>query len=188
MSAINVNTPQEPGTTPPYRSAHVHLTSGQLPKHTDIALLVVAICVSAAVLALLGAFSLAGSAVFGVVIFLITSYALSFAVEGRRRAANRLARYIIMGAFIIALIPLVSLLVEVTSRGLARFDWSYFTMSKRNIVGAGGGASHAITGTLIVTGLATLVSVPVGLLTAIYLVEYGRGWVKRTIDRRHRRR
>ena len=62
-------------------------------------------------------------------IFLITIYALSFAVEGRRRAANRLARYVIFGAFILALIPLVSLLAEVTSRGLSRFDLDFFTMS-----------------------------------------------------------
>ena len=41
--------------------------------------------------------------------------------------------------------------------------------------GAGGGAVHAIYGTLIVTGLTTLISVPIGLLCAIYLVEYGQG-------------
>ncbi|WIY82011.1 phosphate ABC transporter permease PstA [Propionimicrobium sp. PCR01-08-3] len=164
-----------------FSSAETVLTAGQLPKFTDVGLFVIAVCVSAAVLALMGSFNLAGALVLGVVIFLVCIYALSFAVEGRRRAANRLARYIIFGAFVLALIPLVSLLVEVTSRGLARFDLDYFTMSKRNIVGDGGGASHAITGTLIVTGIATVVSVPVGLLTAIYLVEYGKGWVKRTI-------
>ena len=45
----------------------------------------------------------------------------------------------------------------------------------RNVVGEGGGAVHAIVGTLWVTGIATLISVPIGLLTAIYLVEYGAG-------------
>ena len=48
-------------------------------------------------------------------------------------------------------------------------------------VGAGGGALHAIVGTLFVTGLATLISVPIGLLTAIYLTEYGRGRLARGI-------
>ncbi|BEH01540.1 phosphate ABC transporter permease PstA [Brooklawnia propionicigenes] len=181
MSAIDVKPPREANNNYTYRSAQVHLTAGQLPKRTDVALFVVAVCVSAALLALMGSFNFAGALVLGVVIFLITIYALSFAVEGRRRAANRLARYVIFGAFILALIPLVSLLAEVTSRGLSRFDLDFFTMSKRNIVGEGGGASHAISGTLIVTGIATLVSVPIGLLTAIFLVEYGRGWVKRTI-------
>ncbi len=181
MSDSNPNALDKPANRQTYRSAQVHLTAGQLPKRTDIALFVVLVCISAAVLALLDAFSLAGAVVLGTAIFLIAIYALSFAVEGRRRATNRLARYIIFGAFVLALLPLASLLIEVISRGLARFDWSYFTMSKRNIVGPGGGASHAITGTLIVTGIATLVSVPVGLLTAIYLVEYGRGLPKKTI-------
>ena len=49
------------------------------------------------------------------------------------------------------------------------------------VVGAGGGARHAILGTLIITGLATLISVPIGLLTSIYLVEYGRGRLARTV-------
>ncbi len=49
------------------------------------------------------------------------------------------------------------------------------------IVGEGGGAYHAIIGTLIITGLAALISVPIGLMTAIYLVEYGTGRLKRAI-------
>ena len=51
----------------------------------------------------------------------------------------------------------------------------------RNVVGAGGGALHAIVGTLLITGMATLISVPIGLLTAIYLVEYGRGRLARGV-------
>ena len=50
----------------------------------------------------------------------------------------------------------------------------FFSSSMRNVVGEGGGAVHAIWGTLIITGLATLISVPIGLMTAVYLVEYGQ--------------
>ena len=49
------------------------------------------------------------------------------------------------------------------------------------MVGAGGGAEHAIVGTLIITGIAALISVPIGVLAAIYLVEYGRGRLARAI-------
>jgi phosphate transport system permease protein len=49
------------------------------------------------------------------------------------------------------------------------------------VVGEGGGAYHAIIGTLIITAVATLISVPIGLMTAIYLVEYGTGRLKRAI-------
>ena len=45
----------------------------------------------------------------------------------------------------------------------------------RGVVGEGGGGYHAIVGTLIITALAAVMSIPIGLLTAIYLVEYGRG-------------
>ena len=45
----------------------------------------------------------------------------------------------------------------------------------RNVVGEGGGALHAIVGTLLITGAAAIISIPIGLFTAIYLVEYGAG-------------
>jgi phosphate transport system permease protein len=82
---------------------------------------------------------------------------------------------LIYGAFAIALIPLVSLIVTVVSMGLSRFDAEFFGSSMRNVVGAGGGALHAIVGTLEITALAAVISIPVGLLASIYLVEYGRG-------------
>ncbi|MGB3956399.1 MAG: phosphate ABC transporter permease PstA [Brooklawnia sp.] len=163
------------------RAGSQDLTAGQLPKFTDISLLVIMVGVAAALLALFGSLNLAGAVVLGVVLFLVTIFALSYSVEGQRRAVDRLARYVILGAFIVALVPLASLLFEVVSSGLPRFDWQYFTETKRNVIGEGGGAAHAIMGTLIVTGIATLISVPIGLFTAIYLVEYGGGWLKRLI-------
>ena len=60
-------------------------------------------------------------------------------------------------------------------RGMARFDTTFFTESARNVVGEGGGAAHAIWGTLVITGLAAAISVPIGIMAAIYLVEYGKG-------------
>ena len=65
--------------------------------------------------------------------------------------------------------------------GLARFDVAFFTNSMRGVVGEGGGGYHAIFGTLIITALAAVMSIPVGLLTAIYLVEYGQGRLPRAI-------
>jgi phosphate transport system permease protein len=79
-------------------------------------------------------------------------------------------------SFALALIPLVSVLWLVLSKGLKRFDMTFFTHSMDGIGGndAGGGAYHAIIGTLEQVGLASLVAIPIGVLTAIYLVEYGR--------------
>jgi phosphate transport system permease protein len=106
-------------------------------------------------------------------------YAWSRAVEGRRRAADRAVTIVVASAFALALAPLVSVLSTVLERGLERFDAAFFTESARNVVGAGGGAAHAIAGTLVITGVATLVSVPIGVMAGIWLHEYGRGPLKR---------
>src|SRR3954447_18056109 len=105
----------------------------------------------------------------------------SRAVEGRRKATDRFVTCLVYGAILLAMVPLVSLIWTVLSKGLARLDSEFFNSSMLGIVGPGGGAYHAIFGTLVITGITALMSVPVGLLTAIYLVEYGRGRLKKAI-------
>ena len=126
-------------------------------------------------------FNIVVAILLGTLLFDALLYGLSYLVEGRRQATNRLVTSLVVTAFIIALLPLVSLLYTVVINGIARLDLTFFTYSMRNIVGEGGGALHAIVGTLLITGMATLISVPIGLLTAIYLVEYGRGALARAI-------
>nr|WP_231974413.1 phosphate ABC transporter permease PstA [Pseudonocardia sp. HH130630-07] len=103
----------------------------------------------------------------------VATYLASRIVEGARKAADRLVTIVVTSAFLLAMVPLVSVLWTVVSQGWARFDAQFFTNSMRGVVGVGGGALHAIQGTLIITGLAALMSIPVGVLTAVYLVEYG---------------
>jgi phosphate transport system permease protein len=105
----------------------------------------------------------------------------SRAVEGRRKATDRFVTCLVYGAFLLAMVPLVSLVWTVLSKGLARLDGEFFNSSMVGVVGPGGGAYHAIFGTLIITGITAVMSVPVGLLTAIYLVEYGKGRLKKGI-------
>ena len=120
-------------------------------------------------------------AVFGLLGYSVTLYVLSRIVEGVRKATDRLVTTLVSTAFALALIPLISLAYTVVTNGVARFDMEFFTFSMRNIVGEGGGALHAIIGTLEITGIATLISVPVGILAAIYLIEYGRGTIARLV-------
>lgn len=108
-------------------------------------------------------------------------YFWSRRVEESRSATDRLVTAVVSSAFLLAMLPLVSVLATVVSRGTARFDATFFTHSMRGVVGEGGGVHHAIFGTLIITGLTALISVPIGLLTAIYLIEYGRGRLARAI-------
>ena len=90
----------------------------------------------------------------------------------RRRLTDRFATVVVWTAFGFALVPLVSVMWTALVNGSARVDLAFFTNSMRNVVGAGGGIAHALTGTLWITGIATLISVPIGLLAAIHLVEY----------------
>ena len=114
------------------------------------------------------------------------TYVVSRRVEGRRRATDRLVTVTVSAAFVAALVPLVSLIWTAVSRGTGRFDLALFTETMRNVIGEGGGIQHAIWGTLIITAIATLISVPLGLFVAIYLVEYGRGrlarWITLLVD------
>jgi phosphate transport system permease protein len=95
-----------------------------------------------------------------------------------RKAKNSLAGTLIVGSFLVALVPLVWLLWTVVSKGLhaaTRNGW--FTSSQRNktYTDPGGGALHAIVGTAEQVALCSAIAVPIALLVAVYLVEYGRG-------------
>ncbi|MBO4272052.1 MULTISPECIES: phosphate ABC transporter permease PstA [Microbispora] len=106
-------------------------------------------------------------------------------ISATRRAKDRLVQVLVYLAFALAVIPLVSVLWLVVKNGIGRFDMEFFTHSMRNIGArdAGGGAYHAIIGTLEQVLLASLIAVPIGLLTAVYLVEYGEGGrLSRTIS------
>ncbi|HEX2902047.1 MAG TPA: phosphate ABC transporter permease PstA [Jatrophihabitans sp.] len=102
---------------------------------------------------------------------------------GSRQVKNAVAMVLVYLSFGIALIPLVWLLWSVLSKGLhavTRNGW--FTHSQRNLTyrDPGGGAYHAILGTVEQVALCTVIAVPISLLVAVYLVEYGTGWLART--------
>ncbi|GAA3712380.1 phosphate ABC transporter permease PstA [Nonomuraea antimicrobica] len=98
-------------------------------------------------------------------------------ISTSRRIKDRVVQGLVYLAFILAVIPLISVLWLVISNGIGRFDMEFLTHSMNGIGArdAGGGAYHAIIGTLEQVLLASLISVPIGLFTAIYLVEYGNG-------------
>ena len=163
------------------------LTTGRLPKWTPWVLLGGSWVVLLVIFGFVKAadetadYNIAAALFLGTILFDVMLFVLAYLVEGARQARDRLVTSLVATAFIIVLLPLISLLFTVVSNGLARFDPTFFSSSMRNIVGEGGGALHAIVGTLLITGMATLISVPIGLLTSIYLVEYGRGNLAKAI-------
>lgn len=162
------------------------LVSGQLPKWALWAILVGSLVLSTGFFAIVavaggGEFSIVGALVVAAVVHVIAMVTISMLAEGRRRAVDRLVTALVIGAFLVAMAPLVSVTWTVVAAGIPRFDVEFFTHSMRSVNGPGGGALHAIVGTLEITLVSTLISVPIGLLTSIYLVEYGRGRLARAI-------
>ena len=156
------------------------LRSGRLARWAPWALLGAALVVMGLVFLVMErasgeGYNFAGWLITAALLYLVLVFTVSGIVEGRRKAVDRLVTGVVTGAFLIAMIPLVSVAWTVVANGVARFDPTFFTNSMRNVLGEGGGALHAIGGTLLVTLAAAIISIPIGLMTAIYLVEYGEG-------------
>ena len=140
---------------------------------------------AAAVVGLLGlvvSLNIALFVVYTVVLGTVAVYVTARRVEGRRKGAGP-ARHVRRRERVRARDgPAgVAALRGGAAAGSSGSTSTFFTNSMSGIVGEGGGAYHAIIGTLIITGLAALISVPIGLMTAIYLVEYGTGRLKKSI-------
>lgn len=167
-------------------SAGSGLAGNRLPRGTTWIVLGASLIISVALFGLLAAadgsdLNLVGAAIVGALLHLAVSTGLSAAVEGRRQAMDRFVTGLVTGAFLLAMVPLISVAWTVIANGMARFDAEFFSSSMRNVTGEGGGALHAMIGTLLITLAATVISVPLGLLTSIYLVEYGRGRLAKII-------
>ncbi|GAA3145275.1 phosphate ABC transporter permease PstA [Streptomyces rectiviolaceus] len=117
------------------------------------------------------------------ILFIVVSYVAAVAVEGGRQAKDRLATSMVWVTFLLAVVPLASLIYETVERGTKVFN-GYFLTHSMGVVAddePGGGIYHAIIGTLEQVLLASVIAVPIGLLTAIYLVEYGRGKLSKVV-------
>ena len=99
--------------------------------------------------------------------------------RGWRRTKNRIATAAMVLSFVLVIIPLGLVLYTVIAKGASVISWSFLTSPiPPQVVPANvGGIGPAVLGTIEITGLATLMAVPLGILGAIYLNEYGGGGV-----------
>jgi phosphate transport system permease protein len=156
------------------------LIHGVLPRWVPFAIAAGSIAVATAVIAPHGV-NFYGIAALSFLLCLVATSVLSWRVEGRRKGTDRTVTVLVYGAFLLAATPLVALVYAVLSEGLPGLSVDFFTEDMRGVIGAGGGIAHAIVGTLLVTGLAAVISIPIGLMTSIYLVEYGRGRLAKSV-------
>jgi phosphate transport system permease protein len=92
---------------------------------------------------------------------------------GKRRRANLIGLSLSLFAMALGLVVLLWILIVLFGNGLAAIDWNLFTQDTPAPGTEGGGLRNAIVGSLMIVGLAVLVSTPIGILAGIYLTEYG---------------
>jgi phosphate transport system permease protein len=104
---------------------------------------------------------------------------------GWRRTKNQIMTVLMWIAFVCVLVPLGFVLYTVIAKGAAAISWQFLTSSSipPNILPLGiGGMGPAVIGTLEITGFAAVIAIPLGVLGAIYISEYGgKGWLSKLI-------
>lgn len=185
MSVIIRSGARQPSTGPMVNS----LTSGQLPKFVELYVVLGALAVSGGGMLFMG-FNWGGWIFISIIVYLVALAALSTVAENRRKATDRVVRSLVTIAFLLAIAPLISTLVTVTMKGIGELTPAFITQSGGTVfdpltlkVQITAGALQAIVGTLEITGIAALISIPIGILTSVYLVEYAQPqqWMARTV-------
>ncbi|HLT62708.1 MAG TPA: phosphate ABC transporter, permease protein PstA, partial [Microlunatus sp.] len=110
-------------TAPPRRNIY---TAGKLGRWVMPVVLVATVAVTGLLFLALGAFGIGRTVVVGVIAFAVVMVLVSSAVEGVRKAKDRLATILVTTAFCLALLPLISLIFTTVSVGLRRFDLEFF--------------------------------------------------------------
>lgn len=159
------------------------LKQPRLPKWAPIGLAVLAIALGCGIGVAADLSSKTQWGLIAALLFVVISFGLTAKVEGSRQAKDKLATSLIWVCFLLAVIPLVSLIWETVDRGRTVLDGYFLGHSMEGVqtILPGGGVYHAIIGTLEQVGIATAIAAPIGLLTAVYLVEYGRGRLAKAV-------
>jgi phosphate transport system permease protein len=93
----------------------------------------------------------------------------------RRRVFNIVAQVVAALCAVAVLIPLVLIFANLLGKGASSINLAFFTQLPKPVGEAGGGMANAIVGTLVLIGLACVIGLPIGVLTGVYLAEYGHG-------------
>ncbi|MFE0255454.1 phosphate ABC transporter permease PstA [Streptomyces sp. NPDC059010] len=169
-----------PTVAPKRRST---LRGGRLPKWAPWAIAAGSVALGVGISAAAGLNSSIQWLLIAAILHVLGTYVIAAKVENRRQAKDRVVTSLVWVAFLLAVVPLASLVWSTVQRGVKVLDTYFLTHSMGVVADSepGGGIYHAILGTLEQVGLATLIAAPIGVLTAIYLVEYGRGGLARAV-------
>ncbi|WP_432086226.1 phosphate ABC transporter permease PstA [Streptomyces sp. bgisy095] len=159
------------------------LSHARLPRWTPAAVAVGSVLAGVGIGLAAGWHSKVQWGLVSALLFVLVTYALTSKVEGSRQAKDRVATSLVWVCFVLAVVPLLSLAWVTVSKGAAVLDGYFLTHSMNGVLDAeaGGGVYHALLGTIEQVLIATVIAAPIGLLTAVYLVEYGKGKLARAV-------
>ena len=101
-----------------------------------------------------------------------------------RRAISNLMVGLMVGAVVVALIPLFFILLNLVLKGAGSLSVEFFTRTPAPAGESGGGVVHALVGTLIIVGTASLIGLPIGVAAGVYCAEYPTSritWITRFV-------
>ncbi|MFB6564846.1 MULTISPECIES: phosphate ABC transporter permease PstA [unclassified Streptomyces] len=164
-------------------AAPASLTRGGLPRWAPAAIAALSIALGCGIGLAFGLQSKIQWGLLAALLFIAVTYTASAVVENRRQAKDRVATSLVWVCFVLAVIPLLSLMWTTISRGLKLLSGNFLSHSMNGVTSfdEGGGVYHALLGTIEQVALATLIAAPIGLLTAVYLVEYGKGSLAKSV-------
>lgn len=159
----------------PAPSLSLELIAKRLPSRAPITTASAAVATAVMLRTVLGWTGWMTTVAAAITLHIVALTAWSLAAEGRRHAADRVATILVSAAMVAAVTPLMLILGYIAVLGAPTLSWDFLTHSMNGVTGArpGGGVYHALIGTAWQVGLATVIAVPLGVLTAIYLVEFG---------------
>jgi phosphate transport system permease protein len=99
----------------------------------------------------------------------------------RRKLVDIAARWLCVGAALLAVVPLVSVLLYVTAKGIDGLSWSFFTGLPQPVGEPNGGFGNALLGTLVLVGLACSFGLPIGVFAGVYLSEFGNNRLAKAV-------
>lgn len=99
-----------------------------------------------------------------------------------RKGRDRVWKALFISCLAIAITPLLSVVWTVLKEGFPALNFDFFTKLPASVGETGGGVGHALLGSLIVVGLASLISIPWGLLLGIYRAEYPKTLTQKVLS------
>lgn len=98
-----------------------------------------------------------------------------------RKIKNTIASGLALACVVLALIPLIYILAGVVSQGAPAINWEFLTQRTKGTGEAGEGIGNAIVGSLLLISYAAVIGLPIGVLTGVYVSEYGNNRFGSTI-------